>query len=118
MSEYTALPWKVINKSIRAFPYELVALTCIPREYNAERLEGESWIEMRERTEPERIAIEKEEEANAAFIIIAVNNHDKLVDELQDMVLANDGIFEFSEGEITTRDSLAKAAQILLDKLK
>ncbi len=82
MSEHTALPWKVINKSIRAFPYELVALTCIPREYNAERLEGESWIEMRERTEPERIAIEKEEEANAAFIIKAVNNHDKLVDAL------------------------------------
>lgn len=44
-----------------------------------ERLNGESWLEMRKRTEPERIACHKEKLANAQLIATAPELLDALI---------------------------------------
>lgn len=48
-----------------------IAFTGSPRFVSEIRNEGESWLEMRQRTEPERIAIEEERSANARLIASA-----------------------------------------------
>ena len=48
-----------------------VAFTAIPRLASEDRNDGESWLDMRERTAPERAAIAAEQVANARLIAAA-----------------------------------------------
>jgi hypothetical protein len=48
-----------------------VAFTAIPRKTDETRLDGESWLDMRDRTRVERDAIEREQEDNRRLIAAA-----------------------------------------------
>ena len=48
-----------------------IAFTGLPRKVSEIRNDGESWLDMRNRTEPERKAIDEERKANAKLISAA-----------------------------------------------
>ncbi len=51
--------------------HELIVLTCILERVDDSRLEGESWLSMRKRTEPLRDLADQERKANAKLIASA-----------------------------------------------
>lgn len=80
---HTATPWHIPTThgtaGAIAFASGYIGFTCAPRKTDESRTEGESWLAMRERTQDERDAIEREQEANREFIVRACNAHDDLV---------------------------------------
>lgn len=69
---FTPGPWKadVVNFRIRAEGGH-IATIWQPREVSDSRLDGETWLQMRERTDPDRAALIKETQANARLIAAA-----------------------------------------------
>ena len=68
MSGFTKGPWAEKNGIIHSGG-ENIAFTCtLFNRVSEERLDGESWLTMRNRTEPERDAVKKEEIANGRLI--------------------------------------------------
>ena len=49
----------------------IVAFTAIPRDINEDRLDGECWLDMRRRTEPDRLAVASEQRANTLLLAAA-----------------------------------------------
>lgn len=70
--KHTKEKWIYIksNKSVVANGNN-IAFTGSPRFVSEIRNEGESWLDMRHRTEPERMAIDEEQDANARLIASA-----------------------------------------------
>lgn len=48
-----------------------ICFTCAPSKPSDERMDGESWLDMRVRTQPQRDVIEITQESNSAFIASA-----------------------------------------------
>jgi len=71
-TKHTKEKWIYIksNKSVVANGNN-IAFTGAPRFVSEIRNEGESWLDMRQRTEPERKSIDEEQEANARLIASA-----------------------------------------------
>lgn len=65
-------------------PAGQVAFTAFPWEVAEERQEGESWIDMRERTEPDRNKLHAEKMANAQLIAAAPDLLSALHNMLED----------------------------------
>lgn len=83
----TPLPWSVTGADgSRIYGGNtFIASTWLPRKPNEERMEGESWLEMRERTRPERDAIDSELRANAAYIVEACNAYPALTARVKEL---------------------------------
>lgn len=64
-----------------------------PREISDERLDGESWLDMRNRTQPERAKLDREVKANARLAAAA-----------PDLLLALSGLLATSRQAITSGD--------------
>lgn len=75
MSKHTPGPWVVSTRRTADGGIEhaggVIAFTAIPRSVDESREHGESWIEMRDRTQPERDVIAREQVANARLIAAA-----------------------------------------------
>ena len=75
MSKHTPAPWFVSDKfgSVGAIASKdgFIGFPCAVRDVDESRTPGESWLDMRKRTQPERLAIEREREANAHLIAAA-----------------------------------------------
>lgn len=80
---HTPLPWKIggdgasIEKSGK-----LLASAWFPWRVDETRLEGESWLDMRRRTDADRQRMVDEQFANADLICRAVNSHYDLIEAL------------------------------------
>lgn len=74
-AQHTPGPWSVSKRPTAKDGIEhaggFVAFVAIPRTVSDERLDGESWLDMRQRTEGARIAVMAEQEANARVITTA-----------------------------------------------
>jgi hypothetical protein len=72
---HTPGPWAVSKRPTAKDGVEhadgFVAFVAIPRTVSDERLDGESWLDMRQRTEGARAAAAVEQEANARLIATA-----------------------------------------------
>ena len=75
MSKHTPGPWSVSEKTGARGAVQYsgghVAFTCAPRDASDERLPGESWLDMRDRTQDGRLEIVREQDANARLIAAA-----------------------------------------------
>lgn len=73
--KHTPGPWSVSNKygskGAVAHASGFIAFPTMPREASEDRIDGESWLDMRTRTQPDRDAIDSEKEANARLIAAA-----------------------------------------------
>lgn len=63
MSVHTKGPWFASGDQIK-HAGGFIAFAAIPRDINEARLADESWLDMRQRTEPDRHAVEAEKQAN------------------------------------------------------
>lgn len=65
-------PWKMSEqlgeKNSIKHAAGFVCFTCAPSKASDERINGESWLDMRNRTKSQRASIEITQESNAAFI--------------------------------------------------
>lgn len=69
---HTKAPWNLRPNSRSVFHGdEIVAIVTAPRSVSDEKLPGESWLDMRERTMSERYGVDRERCANAALISAA-----------------------------------------------
>lgn len=69
---YTKEKWIFVESNLSVVANgNNIAFTGIPRHVSEIRKEGESWLDMRNRTEPERKAIYEEQKANAKLISAA-----------------------------------------------
>lgn len=65
-----------------------IALICIVYDMdNIEvRRDGESWLDMRARTNPQRVSADEEKKANADRIVKTWNSHDELLQALENLL--------------------------------
>lgn len=101
MDKHTPTPWTVEAHRIRANG-TMVAYTVYTRVVPSgvdERQPGESWLDAYSRTQPEREAIEQEMEANAAFIVEAVNSHASLLSTIKELMEALEKWVEFTDSK-------------------
>lgn len=88
-SNHTPTPWMLSDKpggktGIISSAGEYIAFYSEPiRKVDQTRHEGESWLDMRTRTAPQREAIIAESKANGRFIVKACNHHEELVEALR-----------------------------------
>ena len=69
---YTKEKWIFIESNLSVVANgNNIAFTVIPRHISEIRNEGESWLDMRHRTEPERKLVDEEQKANAKLISAA-----------------------------------------------
>lgn len=68
--KHTPGPWNIVHGSIQ-HANGTIASTWSPRKVSEDREDGESWLDMRRRTEPERDAVAAEQRANARLIAAA-----------------------------------------------
>ena len=69
---YTKEKWIFIESNLSVVANgNNIAFTGLPRKVSEIRNDGESWLDMRNRTEPERKAIDEERKANAKLISAA-----------------------------------------------
>ena len=69
---YTKEKWIFIESNLSVVANgNNIAFTGLPRKVSEIRNDGESWLDMRNRTEPERKAIDEERKANAKLIAAA-----------------------------------------------
>lgn len=94
MSGFTKGPWFIPttpgSKGGIAHAGGYVAFTAIPRKVNEDQRDGESWLDMRRRTDPERDAIKAEELANQKLLSAAP--------ELYEALVKAEELFSFHEG--------------------
>ena len=76
--EHTPTPWETSGDRIKKIG-KILASTWIFTQVDETRSAGESWIDMRSRTEDARNSALKEPQDNAEFIVTACNAYDKLV---------------------------------------
>ena len=89
-TKHTPTPWKVEREvNIYAEADGVHLATVWARHVRGLREGGESWIDMRDRTQQQREAAKAEWQANAAFIVRAANSHDQLVEALRAIVDAH-----------------------------
>lgn len=110
MTAHTRGPWFITNKpeslGVIAHTGGCIAFTAIPRKVNQEREEGESWLDMRDRTQAERESVKQEEAANARLIAAAP----ELLEALQFFVAPFAGLEVVPDGFIAkARAAIAKA---------
>lgn len=77
-SEHTPGEWQVSSRfgsvgAVETTSKEIIAFPCSPRRVDEARLDGESWLDMHNRTDPARLAIEREKDANAHLLASAPN---------------------------------------------
>jgi hypothetical protein len=83
-TKHTPTPWKAEGEGrIYAESDGMHLASVWMRFVSDQRADGESWLEMRERTQPMRDAANAEVHANAAFIVRACNAHEQLIDTLR-----------------------------------
>lgn len=107
---YTPGPWEISTTfgSIGAIKHRdgFIAFPCSPRNVNEDRINGESWMEMRARTKLDRDAVSNEQNANARLIAATP----VLLKELQELVEAyEDGEPNWKQIVSSARAAIAKA---------
>lgn len=111
MTAHTRGPWFITNKpeslGVIAHTGGCIAFTAIPRKVNQEREEGESWLDMRDRTQAERESVKQEEAANARLIAAAP----ELLEELESAFRLLDAIasLDFPDAMSRIERVIAKA---------
>lgn len=88
-TKHSPIPWIVGDNGTCIEKHgKLIASAWFPWKVDDTRLEGESWLDMRDRTEPDRERMVNEQQANAEFICRAVNSHYDLVEALRNLEVA------------------------------
>ena len=78
MNKFTEGPWVAEGSAIKAGEEHIITAWGLEGRVNEERLEGESWLEMRGRTFPARVAAGEEGDANAHLIAAAPEMYEAL----------------------------------------
>lgn len=109
---HTPTPWMVSHADVAGPAQQLVWI-------DAEVAPSEGIADLYHRTKDGEFVVKRDAEANAAFIVRAVNAHDDLVAALRQIIEAEDSYREYV-GDLKIDDPLAdavKAAKTLLAKL-
>lgn len=91
MSKHTPGPWRFSGDSVWSGNGH-IASTWSPRVVSEDREDGESWLDMRNRTQPERDAIKLEKQDNTRLIAAAPELLDALSSAISQMDMAGDCI--------------------------
>jgi len=71
MSAHTPGPWVILGDNVGCATGHVAFTTCNPRTIDETKADGESWLDMRDRTKAAREALAKEVMANARLIAAA-----------------------------------------------
>lgn len=71
MSKHTPGPWVILGDNVGCKTGHVAFTTCNPRTIDETKADGESWLDMRDRTKTERDGLAKEVAANARLIAAA-----------------------------------------------
>ena len=102
MSKYTEGEWEAVGGQIKASGEHIITAWGLEGRVSEERKDGESWLEMRKRTDPDRVCAEIEGLANANLIAQAPAMHKELEKILTGLIdyPAIQRILDKVEGEV------------------
>jgi len=109
-AKFTPGPWEVVAGSGGIKHADgFIAFTAIPRTVSDARLDGESWLDMRERTEDERLAVDFEQRCNTRLIAAAPELLEALLAILPDALDNHCGGSDTAGRIAKARAAIAKA---------